>query len=187
MRSTAFRSPPHARRRPEGPATAPSPNSIGPDVMPIPIPRLAAAGTAAAALLLGFSAPTHATPAQGVTAETLAELELAPELIPPPPPGHPPLPDEVEGTLRRIEIAPGGSTGWHHHNGHVQGLVVSGTLTRVFPDCTRADSPAGAWVSEDPGGDHVGLNLGTTPLVILVTYVLPDDEPFAEDAPARCE
>ena len=149
-------------------------------------PHLTTAGALAVAAAIGFTAPAAATPPQGVTAETLAELELAPSLIPPPPAGHPPVPDEVEGTLRRIEIAPGGSTGWHHHNGHVQGLVVAGTLSRVLADCSRVDSPAGSWVTEEPGGDHVGLNLGTTPLVMLVTYVLPDDEPFAEDAPARC-
>lgn len=148
--------------------------------------RLAVTGALAVAVAAGLTAPASATPPSGVTAETLAELELAPSLLPPPPPGHPPLPEETEGTLRRIVIDPGGSTGWHHHNGHVQGIVVSGTLTRVLADCSRAVSPPGSWVTEDPGGDHVGLNLGPDPVVLLVTYLLPDDEPFADDAPARC-
>ncbi|MFD4183242.1 cupin domain-containing protein [Rhodococcus sp. NPDC058514] len=149
--------------------------------------RLAVPTALAALCAVGVSAPAQATQPTGVTAETLAELELNPILLPPPPPGHPPVADEVEGTLRRIVIAPGGSTGWHHHGGHVQGLVAAGTLTRVLADCTRSVTPAGSWVTEDPGGDHVGLNLGTEPVVLLVTYVMPDDEPFSRDAPARCE
>ncbi|MGW0043760.1 cupin domain-containing protein [Rhodococcus sp. NPDC003348] len=150
------------------------------------LPRLAATVALTTTTALALAAPAQATAAQGVTAETLAELELAPTLLPPPPPGHPPVPDETEGTLRRIVIDPGGSTGWHHHDGHVQGLVVAGTLTRVLADCSRISSPAGSWVTEDPGDDHVGLNLGPDPVVLLVTYLLPDDEPFSEDAPARC-
>ncbi|MFD4294324.1 cupin domain-containing protein [Rhodococcus sp. NPDC058532] len=150
------------------------------------LPRLAATAALTSIAAFGLTAPAGATPPQGVTADTLAELELAPSLLPPPPPGHAAVPDETEGTLRRLVIAPGGSTGWHRHGGHVQGLVVSGTLTRVLPDCSRVTSPAGAWVTEDPGGDHVGLNLGPDPVVLLVTYLLPDDVPFAEDAPARC-
>lgn len=153
---------------------------------PLALPRLAAAAALTATAALGLAGPAQATPPQGVATETLAELELAPSLLPPPPPGHPQLPEETEGTLRRIVIEPGGSTGWHHHNGHVQGLVVAGTLTRVLADCSRITSPTGSWVTEDPGGDHVGLNLGPDPVVLLVTYVLPDDEPFAQDAPARC-
>jgi quercetin dioxygenase-like cupin family protein len=148
--------------------------------------RLAVPAALATLCAVSVGAPALATPPSGVTAEDLAELELNPSLLPPPPPGHPPVPGEVEGTLRRIVIAPGGSTGWHHHNGHVQGIVAAGTLTRVFADCSRQSSPAGSWVTEDPGGDHVGLNLGTEPVVLLVTYLLPDDEPFAEDAPAHC-
>ncbi|MFF0815857.1 cupin domain-containing protein [Rhodococcus sp. NPDC003318] len=162
--------------------------------MRTPLTRLAATGVLAGTATMGLvvavtaalAAPASATPSQGVTADDLAELELAPSLLPPPPAGHPPLPDETEGSLRRLVIAPGGSTGWHHHNGHVQGIVVSGTLTRVLADCSRVVSGPGSWVSEDPGSDHVGLNLGSDPVVLLVTYLLPDDEPFAEDAPARC-
>ncbi len=152
----------------------------------VPLALLASAAGLTAVTALVPASTAGATPPSGVTAETLAELELAPSLLPPRPPGHPPIGDEAEVTLRRIVIAPGGSTGWHHHGGHVQGLVASGTLTRILADCTRDVSPAGTWVTEEPGGDHVGLNLGPDPVVLLVTYVTPDDAPLSTDAPARC-
>lgn len=145
-----------------------------------------AAPAALASALLGAVAPAHATPSQGVTAETLTQFEIPGSWLPGPPAGHPAVPEQVSTTLRRIVIAPGGSTGWHHHRGHVQGLVAEGTLTRVFADCSQQASPAGSWVTEEPTGDHVGRNLGTTPVVLLVTYALPDGEPFSQDAPAHC-
>lgn len=148
--------------------------------------RLTAATALAATAALYLATPATATAARDVTATTLAELELSPMLLPPPPPGHPPRPDETEGTLRRIVIEPGGSTGWHRHDGHVQGLVLAGTLTRVLDDCSRLTSPTGSWITEDPGGDHVGLNLGPDPVVLLVTYVMPGDEPLTRDAPEHC-
>ena len=35
-----------------------------------------------------------------------------------------------------ITIAPGGSTGWHTHQGEIFGIVKSGTLTRNLADCS---------------------------------------------------
>jgi len=43
---------------------------------------------------------------------------------------------------------------------------------------------AGSSLTEPAGSDHVhiGRNLGTTPLVLDVLYVLPHGAPFSEDA-----
>ena len=43
----------------------------------------------------------------------------------------------------------------------------------------------GSSISEPAGPEyvHIGRNLGTTPLVLDVLYVLPHGSPFAEDAP----
>ncbi|MFE3293601.1 cupin domain-containing protein [Rhodococcus sp. NPDC059234] len=144
-----------------------------------------AAPSAVAALVVVGAAPAHATPSQGVTAETLGQVPLSGALLPDPA-GHSPLPAQVTATLRRIVIAPGGTTGWHHHLGHVAGVVVSGTLTRQLDDCSLQTSPAGSLLSETPDSDHVGRNLGTEPVVLQVLYLLPEGAPFSTDAPARC-
>ena len=38
--------------------------------------------------------------------------------------------DGVDYITREITIQPGGSTGWHYHDGRVFGVVREGTLTR---------------------------------------------------------
>lgn len=75
--------------------------------------------------------------------------------------------------VRKITIAPGGSTGWHAHDGELVAVVESGTLTRIFGDCTSHVSRAGEAFVEKAGQRHVGLNLGTEPVVLYATYLLP--------------
>ncbi|WP_231868853.1 cupin domain-containing protein [Rhodococcus opacus] len=89
-------------------------------------------------------------------------------------------------TLRRIEIASGGTTGWHYHDGPVYAFVESGVLSRTLQDCTKAVTTAGQAITEDHGSDHVheGSNLGTEPLVLLAFYTQPEGKPLSEDAPA---
>jgi len=95
-------------------------------------------------------------------------------------------PGATEVTVREIAIAPGGSTGWHYHDGPVIAVVKSGILTRTLHDCTSETTPAGSAFVEPAGPDqvHVGRNLGTEPVVLLVTYVLPAGQALAQDAPA---
>ncbi len=87
--------------------------------------------------------------------------------------------------VSEITIAPGGSTGWHYHDGQVIAVVKSGTLTRTVHDCsTEVTSPGGSFV--EPAGQnhiHIGRNLGTEPVVLLVAYVLPAGRQLAQDAP----
>lgn len=131
---------------------------------------------AAASLLPGVA---NATPPSGVTAETLAHVSF------------PLLPGsaEIAGTdftARKITIAPGGTTGWHFHDGPVYAYVESGVLTRTLQDCSIVSTPAGQIIAEDVGGDHVheGTNVGTVPVVLYAAYIEPPGKPFAEDAPA---
>jgi quercetin dioxygenase-like cupin family protein len=86
--------------------------------------------------------------------------------------------------VHEITIAPGGSTGWHYHDGQLLAVVKSGVLTRTMHDCSTEVTSAGASFVEPAGGDHVhnGLNLGADPVVLLVTYVLPAGQPLAQDA-----
>jgi quercetin dioxygenase-like cupin family protein len=93
--------------------------------------------------------------------------------------------DGVDYITREITIQPGGSTGWHYHDGRVFGVVREGTLTRTMNDCSVVASPAGSAVTEDSGPDHVhiGRNLGPEPLVLWVDYIAPAGTPLSVEVP----
>ncbi|MGA9872184.1 MAG: cupin domain-containing protein [Rhodococcus sp. (in: high G+C Gram-positive bacteria)] len=114
-----------------------------------------------------------------MTAETLAH-ESFPML-----PGS----AEIAGTditVRKITIAPGGTTGWHFHDGPVYAYVESGVLTRTLHDCSQVSTPAGQVIAEEVDAQHVheGTNEGTSAVVLYALYVEPPGAPFAEDAAA---
>ncbi|MFE7132031.1 cupin domain-containing protein [Streptomyces sp. NPDC057638] len=85
-----------------------------------------------------------------------------------------------------VTIEPGGSTGWHYHVGQLLAVVTSGTLTRTLQDCSVEVSPAGSAFIEHAGAGHrhVGRNLGTEPVVLYLTYLLPQGSPLAVDVEA---
>jgi quercetin dioxygenase-like cupin family protein len=94
--------------------------------------------------------------------------------------------DGVDYVFREITIAPGGSTGWHWHDGRLYGVIKQGTLTHNQANCSvDGVYPAGASVFEPSGSDHVhiGRNVGDAPLVMQILYVLPGGSPLSEDAP----
>jgi quercetin dioxygenase-like cupin family protein len=124
--------------------------------------------TAAVCGLLWLPEAAAATPATGVTARILVRATAG----------------DTDYVLREITVQPGGSTGWHYHDGTLYALVRRGTLTRTQADCTSQVSPQGSTLVEVGGRDHVhiGRNLGATPLVLLVLYVNPAGSPLAEDA-----
>ena len=87
--------------------------------------------------------------------------------------------------IRDITIAPGGSTGWHWHDGTLVGTVKQGTLTHYASDCSvDGVYGAGAVVTEPSGADHVhiGRNLGQTPVILEIIYINPAGTPLSEDA-----
>jgi quercetin dioxygenase-like cupin family protein len=124
---------------------------------------------AATALLVGGSA--QATPAgPGVTARLISQTTVG----------------DTDYTLREITIPPGQATGWHYHDGPLYGFVKQGTLSHFDSDCASDGVyRAGSTIQEPagPGNVHIGRNLGDTPLVLDVLYVLPHGAPFSEDAP----
>jgi quercetin dioxygenase-like cupin family protein len=93
--------------------------------------------------------------------------------------------DGIDYITRRITIQPGGSTGWHYHDGQVFGVVREGTLTRTMADCTEVVSPPGSPVTEESGANHVhvGRNLGPVPLVMWIDYIVPAGAPLSVDVP----
>jgi len=88
--------------------------------------------------------------------------------------------------LREITIPPHQSTGWHYHDGPLYGTVKRGTLRHFAATCTPDGTyRKGDRITEPPGPGHVhiGRNLGDTPVVLDVLYVLPHGSPLSEDAP----
>ncbi|HWG27434.1 cupin domain-containing protein [Actinospica sp.] len=123
--------------------------------------------TAGAALM-----PTvaSATPASGVTGVIISQVTVAGK----------------DYILRQITVQPGGSTGWHYHDGTLYAVVEQGTLTHTESDCvTTATYSEGAAFVEDSGAGnvHIGRNLGTTPVVLDVLYVDPAGSPLSESVP----
>ncbi|MEU5659430.1 cupin domain-containing protein [Streptomyces sp. NPDC047737] len=136
-------------------------------------------GACVAALGL-VPAAAVATPGSGVSGTVVAVGTSAGKLKIKPPNG----PTDV--TFREITVQPGGSTGWHTHRGQLIAVVKSGTLTRTLDDCSVEVTPAGTSFIEPAGSDHrhIGRNLGTQPVVLWVTYLLPEGSALSDDAEA---
>lgn len=83
--------------------------------------------------------------------------------------------------VRRIVIEPGSTTGWHYHTGELVAVVLTGTLTRQLDDCSVETSTAGQAFVEPAGRRHVhiGRNLGTEPVELYVTYLIPAGDQLA--------
>jgi Cupin domain len=84
---------------------------------------------------------------------------------------------DVEVHVEHGIIRPGGSTGWHAHDGPVVITVVAGTLTFYQgddPTCrgTIYGPGAGLW---DPGFGtvHIARNETLVPAEFYATYILP--------------
>ncbi|MEL5959999.1 cupin domain-containing protein [Streptomyces sp. CLV115] len=143
-----------------------------------PAKALALVGCVAA---LGLVRPTAvATPGGGVSGTVLAKGTSAGKLEMRTPHGR------TDVTFRTITVEPGGSTGWHTHRGPLVAVVESGTLTRTLDDCSVEETPAGSSFIEPSGAGHrhVGRNLGTGPVVLWVTYLLPEGSELSDDAEA---
>ncbi|WP_181789472.1 cupin domain-containing protein [Streptomyces phytophilus] len=129
------------------------------------------AALAAAATLAGVAA-VEATPGgPGVTGRTIAQTTVGGK----------------DYILRQITIPAGQGTGWHFHDGTLYGYVETGTLSHFDSTCTSDGVyEAGSALTEPAGARnvHIGRNLGTTPVVLDVLYVLPHGAPLSEDAPA---
>lgn len=130
--------------------------------------RIALAGAIATSVALAPGI-AHATPASGVSAVIISKVSVG----------------GTDYIVRRITVQPGGSTGWHYHDGTLYAFVESGTLTHTDSDCvTTSTYSVGAAFVEPSGASnvHIGRNLGTTPVVLDVLYVDPAGSPLSEDA-----
>ncbi|MEU4500387.1 cupin domain-containing protein [Streptomyces sp. NPDC024089] len=133
------------------------------------------------AAVLGLVRPAAvATPGSGVSGTVLAKGTSTGKLEVRTPDGR------TDVTFRTITVEPGGSTGWHTHRGRLIAVVRSGTLTRTLDDCSVEETPEGSSFIEPSGADHrhIGRNLGTEPVVLWVTYLLPEGSELSDDAEA---
>ncbi|WP_327366759.1 cupin domain-containing protein [Streptomyces sp. NBC_01217] len=130
---------------------------------------------------LGFvPSAAIATPGSGVSGTVVATGTSVGKLKVKTPNGR------TDVTFRTITVEPGGSTGWHTHSGQLIAVVKSGTLTRTLDDCSVEVTPAGSSFIEPSGvrHRHIGRNLGTEPVVLWVTYLLPRGSALSDDADA---
>jgi quercetin dioxygenase-like cupin family protein len=78
---------------------------------------------------------------------------------------------ELREAVAEVAIEPGGSTGFHHHDTDLRGVVVQGTLTH-FDGCANVDGVyhAGEELLE-PGGahhPHAAVNYGRETVILQV-------------------
>ncbi|MGW6623108.1 cupin domain-containing protein [Nocardia sp. NPDC055002] len=131
-----------------------------------------------AAAVVALAPSASGTPPSGVSVEPLSQVDVS-AFSP-----FASLPSKF--TFRRITIEPGGTLGWHYHDGNVLAVVTAGQVTRYESDCVGTTYSAGQGLSETVGPDHVhvGRNLGSEPAVLYVAYVNRANEPLFVDAPA---
>jgi quercetin dioxygenase-like cupin family protein len=153
------------------------------------------------ALLLALAVMTAATvagatPASGVTAETLARGTHAGPLKTNIKVGGVHIKFQASGSVdvvtQRITIAPGGTTGWHSHPGPNFNPVAQGVVTLYHgddPSCTGKAFSVGSGFF-GPGLDvHLVRNEGAAPAVIYSTFIVPagaDPIRIDEPAPGNC-
>jgi quercetin dioxygenase-like cupin family protein len=75
-----------------------------------------------------------------------------------------------EVTGLRIELAPGGETGWHQHPVPSFAYVLEGTLEVALQDGRVKRFEAGDAFAEVTNTLHNGRNVGKTPVKLIVFY-----------------
>ncbi|MBT0768501.1 hypothetical protein KIH74_06165 [Kineosporia sp. J2-2] len=133
--------------------------------------RAGLAAVMAATFTLGAAGAARATPpGPGVTGTIISQKTIG----------------DTDFVLREVTLPAGQATGWHYHDGVLLGKVKQGTLSH-YDDTCASDGvyKRGSLIQEPAGPDHVhiGVNHGTTPVVLEVLYVLPTGSPLSEDAP----
>ncbi|HVL85123.1 MAG TPA: cupin domain-containing protein [Pseudonocardia sp.] len=90
-------------------------------------------------------------------------------------------------SVRTVTVPPGGSTGWHRHDGTEMSIVTAGEITLVRADgCAEETLSAGDAVFVPDRQVHLARNDGTEPAEIVVTYLLAPGVQDRSDAPAAC-
>ncbi|WP_405159969.1 cupin domain-containing protein [Nocardia sp. NBC_01499] len=91
-----------------------------------------------------------------------------------------------EFVLRQTIIEPGGSSGWHYHDGTLLVAVTRGTLDHPGADCAPVTYRRGR-VFREPSGPqypHVARNRSAVPVHLCVLYLNPLGSPLSRGVPA---
>jgi quercetin dioxygenase-like cupin family protein len=94
--------------------------------------------------------------------------------------------DNTDIVTANIEIAPGGSSGWHSHPGPVLVVVKSGTVTFYEgndPTCSPTVHPAGTSFIEQGGDVAMARNEGELHFTAVATFFVPAGSATRVDAP----
>jgi quercetin dioxygenase-like cupin family protein len=97
-----------------------------------------------------------------------------------------------EVVTQQTTFDPGATSGWHSHPGYLTATVVSGQVTRYGTDCSSETFGAGQSFYETGAKTFVVKNEGTTPAVVIVTFVVPGGTPTTglrldEPQPTTCQ
>jgi quercetin dioxygenase-like cupin family protein len=94
-------------------------------------------------------------------------------------------------TVVRVDLDPGGSTGWHHHPGVVLVAVASGSITEYDTECHPTVIPAGQGFVESRDEVHLVRNEGSVPAVLYATFISPTETPLGlridDEQPQECD
>jgi quercetin dioxygenase-like cupin family protein len=135
-------------------------------------------GLAAAAILV--TGVAVATPTRGFTATLLGATTVDHISID--------VHDPSNVVFARVEIEPGGTSGWHSHPSHVFVLVERGRAVHIDGDtCERTVLRKGDVFMESPGEVHRVLNNEDRSAFFIVNFVgLPPETPTLISQPNPC-
>jgi len=133
------------------------------------IHRLALCASLVVGIVTATPAIASATPSSGVTAVTIEDHVIG----------------GTDYVLKKITIAPGGTTGWHVHPGPVLVIVKTGSVTKYSAeDCTAQTYTAGqAFVENGLTGENMVRNDGSVLAETIMTFITPPGAPIRDDAP----
>jgi len=141
--------------------------------------------------LVAFTTSANASPGSGFTPTTLATGTLnGPVKV-----RHDGVrlttKEDTDVRVQLVEIAPGGTSGWHHHPGIVTVVVSSGSVTFWDQHCNKTDYgpglPNGATFIES--GDDPGQVTSAGGATNYATYIVPKGNPSVyriEDVAPGC-
>ena len=85
--------------------------------------------------------------------------------------------DHPEITAMTVDVSPGAQTGWHSHSVPVYAYVLSGCLTVNIEGSKSRQFNAGDVIIEVVNTRHNGVNMGSSPVKLIVFYTGAKDMP----------
>ena len=85
-----------------------------------------------------------------------------------------------EAIMLTVEFAPGGTTGVHIHNGDEYTFVLQGTLELTAEGRETRRVTAGDAYHNPRGLVHQAKNVGDTPAIVKITFIIEKGKPITE-------